>query len=204
MLDQITHHMNDKGVSLLDMRGHLGRHHQGEVDKIANRTAVASEQASSPASFGDGKLKGKLHIRGVPAGGDANDQVPADSQGFDLSAKNPIETVIVAYGSQDRSVRSQCDSRQCPPLSQKPADQLGGKVLGICSRAAIAHNKNFVAPNYGFYDQFSKSLNVTTEKLSTGLHGLHMCIESRVYFVDRIQGMTPVTIQIGLFQDTSI
>ena len=60
-------------------------------------------------------------------------------------AKTCVEVVVVADRGEDRRVGGQRDRRQPGPLALEAADELGGEVLRVAGRAAVAAGQHLAA-----------------------------------------------------------
>ncbi len=106
--------------------------------------AVASRKCHGDQAHLASNRRGPANIGRIAARGNADGNVTKPSKGPDLPRKNLFVPVVVAHGRQNGGVGRQRDRRQRTPLAHKPADHLGGKVLGIRGTAAVAENEDFI------------------------------------------------------------
>ena len=75
----------------------------------------------------------------------ASSTSPGRAERLHLLREDHVEAVVVADRGQDRGVGGQCDRRQPGALAFEAADELGGEMLGIASRAAVAAGQHLAA-----------------------------------------------------------
>ena len=92
-------------------------------------SAACKGEDGSPFIFGG--LCGFEDVGGCSAGGKCPEDVSFFDEGFDLSAEDFFESVVVADGGEDGGVGCECDGGQSFALSAETSDEFCGGVLGV-------------------------------------------------------------------------
>ncbi len=90
----------------------------------------------SPVGFGH--LSRLKDVGRGAAGGKGPEDVVFFDKGFDLTAEDLFEAVVVADGGEDGGIGGKSDGGQAFAMAAEASDQLGGNVLGIGRGAAVA------------------------------------------------------------------
>lgn len=144
-------------MGFLDACGAFGRYAKMQI-------VVAEQFADFPATFaGQGDDVHAEFVGGadrlddvgrIARSGDGEQDIAGMAERTDLAGKNLGEAVVIADSGQDGTVGRQGDGCQLLAFGLETADQLGGKVLGIGSRAAIAAGQDLAAIEQGAGQHF--------------------------------------------------
>src|SRR5215212_4347607 len=103
-LDDLAEHVGDEDVALLDARRRVGGDDNAVV---AQRRHVAARAAGHPDRRHAHRARGvqrSVHIRGAPAGGDAEGDVLRRREPAQLPREDLVEAVVVGDGGHRRRV----------------------------------------------------------------------------------------------------
>jgi hypothetical protein len=101
------------------------------------------------------RFDGRQHVGRVATRGNGQQHVAGLTQGAHLTRENFVEAVIVADGGEDGAVGRQRDGTELGAFTLETPDELGGKMLSVGGRTAIAACQHLAAVGHA------------------GQHGLH-------------------------------
>ena len=135
----------EREVRLLNVHRRRRRNDDVQIAVLGHLAAAIAAEASGCKAHLAGKLKGADDVAGASGGRDAEEDVAARAEGFDLAGEDAIEGVIVRDGSEQRGVGGESDGAECRAVGDEAANELGGEVLGVGCGAAIAGDEQFSA-----------------------------------------------------------
>ena len=85
----------------------------------------------------------------LPAGGDGEQDVAFEAEGFDLALEDVVVGVVVADGGEDAGVGGEGDGAEGRAVDGEAGDELGDEVLGVGGGASVAADHELAAGLHG-------------------------------------------------------
>lgn len=128
----------DKDVRLLHARRDVAVDYDGMVAQWQHGSSIVAQKTDrGDAPVARGRECGD-DIRGIAGGGDAQQAIARPAKRRDLPRENLVEAVIIPDAGQRRTVSGEGKPRQRRPVRHEAARKLGGEMLAIRRRSAIA------------------------------------------------------------------
>ena len=148
-VDPVAHAVQHQQVDFLDARGALVRHADVDVGFAQHARASCRRRvpvsATTVISRSCAASIAASTLAELPLVDSASSTSPAWPSARTCLEKMRLVVVVVGDRGEDRGVGGERDRRQLGPLALEAADELGGEMLGIGSRAAVAAGQHLAA-----------------------------------------------------------
>ena len=91
------------------------------------------------------ELEGLDAVLAVAAGGDGEQDVAFEAEGFDLALEDVVVAVVVADGGEDAGVGGEGDGAKGGAVDGEAGDELGDEVLRVGGGASVAADHELAA-----------------------------------------------------------
>ncbi len=132
-------------VGFLDVHGGVGGDDDVDVGEGGHGSATVAGVGDGVDAEGAGQAEGFDAVLAVAGGGDGEEDVAWEAEGFDLALEDVVVGVVVADGGEDAGVGRQRYRAECWPIHGEAGDELGDEVLGVGGGATVAADHELAA-----------------------------------------------------------